>query len=249
MMARKGLLVAAGIAAFLIFLTALVPARLLTRVAPPGIAAAGLDGTIWSGRASSVRLQGRDLGAASWSCSPWRLLILEWSCRMAMQPVGGQLSVALSGAFDSDEIEARDLRGNLPITLLENVVTPAGWTGRLDLEVANAIIAGGLPQDAQGSIIVRNLKAPGSGGAMLGDFELTIGEGAVGSAGLTGRLNDLGGPLQVRGTIELKRDRSYLVSGEVAPGPGAGSAIFETLAILGPADGAGRRPFSLEGTL
>ncbi len=248
-MAQRGLLVAAGIAAFLIFLSAMVPARLLTRFAPPGITVAGLDGTIWSGRASSVRLQGRDLGAASWSCSPWRLLILEWSCRMAMQPAGGQLSVALSGEFDSDEIEACNLRGNLPITLLENVVTPAGWIGRLDLEVAKALIAGGLPQDAQGRIFVRNLKAPGPGGAILGDFELTLGEGAVGSSSLTGRLNDLGGPLQVRGTIELKRDRSYLVSGEVAPGPGAGPAIFETLSVLGPADSAGRRPFSLEGTL
>ena len=44
-------------------------------------------------------------------------------------------------------------------------------------------------------------------------------------------------------------DGSYLLSGEVAPGPGAGPAIFDTLAFLGPPDPLGRRPFTIEGTL
>ena len=248
-MARRGLLVAAGIVAFLVFLIAMVPATVLTRWLPPGIALAGLDGTIWSGRASSLSLEGRDLGAANWSCRPWPLLVFEWSCRVSLQPFGGQLETVLSGNFDTDEIEARDLTGSLPITFLEAMVTPKGWTGRLELDVATARIAGGLPQDAEGKLYVRALKAPGPGGALLGDFELTIGEGAVGTGTLTGRLIDLGGPLRVRGTVELKRDRSYFLSGEVAPGPGAGPSIFDTLVFLGPPDNSGRRPFSVEGTL
>lgn len=248
-MSRRGLLVAAGIAAFLVFLVALVPATVLTRWLPPEVAVAGLDGTIWSGRASNVSLQGRALDAASWSCRPWPLLVLEWSCRVLLQPSGGQVSVSLSGDFDADEIEARDLTGNLPITFFEGIATPKGWTGQLDLDVAKARIAGGLPQEAEGKLFVRGLKAPGPGGALLGDFELTIGEGAVGTGTLTGRLSDLGGPLRVRGTIELKRDRSYFMSGEVAPGPGAGPAIFDTIAFLGPPDISGRRPFTVEGTL
>lgn len=248
-MARRGLLVTAGIAAFLVFLVALVPAAVLTRWLPPGVAVTGLDGTIWSGRASSVNLQGRAMGAVSWSCRPWPLLALKWSCRVMLQPSGGQVLASLSGDFDANEIEARDLTGNLPITFFEGIATPKGWTGQLDLDVAKARIAGGLPQEAEGKFIVRGLKAPGPAGALLGDFELTIGEGAVGTGTLTGRLSDLGGPLRVRGTIELKRDRSYFVSGEVAPGPGAGPAIFDTLGFLGPPDNTGRRPFSVEGTL
>ena len=248
-MARRGLLVGAGIVAFLVFLVARVPATVLTRWLPPGVAVAGLGGTIWSGHASSLSLQGRDLGTASWSCRPWPLLALEWACRVGLSPAGGQLEAALSGKLDSDEIEARDLTGKLPIAFLEGIVTPKGWTGRLELAVASARIVGGMPQDADGKFYVRTLKAPGPGGALLGDFELTIGEGAVGTGTLTGRLNDLGGPLRVRGTIELKRDRSYFVSGEVAPGPGAGPSIFDTLGFLGPPDSSGRRSFSVEGTL
>jgi hypothetical protein len=248
-MTRRGLLVTAGIAAFAVFLVALVPATVLTRWLPPGVVVAGLDGTIWSGRASSVSLQGRVIGATRWSCRPWPLLMLKWSCRVELQPSEGQISASLSGDFNADEIEARDLTGHLPIALLVGIVTPKGWTGRLDLDVARARLAGGLPQDAEGKLFVRGLKAPGPDGALLGDFELTIGEGAVGTGTLTGRLSDLGGPLRVRGTIELKPDRSYFGSGEVAPGPGAGPEIFDSLAFLGPPDASGRRPFSIEGTL
>lgn len=248
-MPRKGLLVTGGVVAFLVFLVAMVPATMLARRLPPEIALTGLDGTIWSGRASSASLRGHTLGALSWSCRPWPLLVLEWSCRLALEPAGGQVSASLSGDFHGESIEARDLGGQLPVAFFEGIVTPKGWTGQLHLDVATARIAGGLPQDADGKIVVRGLKAPGPGGALLGDFELTIGEGAVGTAALTGRLSDLGGPLHVRGTIELKRDRSYFMSGEVSPGPGAGPAIFDTLAFLGPPDQAGRRPFSIEGTL
>ena len=247
-MSRKSLLVTGGVIAFLVFLVALVPATAVMRWLPPDITVAGIDGTIWSGSASSLGFKGRPLGAVSWSCRPWPLLALEWSCRVELQPAGGAVSAALSGDFNGLDIEARDLSGRLPITLFEGVVTPRGWTGQLDLDVTQARIAGGLPQDAAGKIIVRGLKGPGPGGEVLGDFELTIGEGAVGTGTLSGRLTDLGGPLHVRGTIELKRDRSYFASGEVSPGPGAGPAIFDTLGFLGPPDQAGRRPFSVEGT-
>ena len=50
---------------------------------------------------------------------------------------------------------------------------------------------------------------------------------------ITRRLTDLGGPLRVRGAIELKRDGSYLMSGEAAPGPGAGPAIFDIAKSVG----------------
>jgi len=248
-MSRKGLLVTGGTVAFLVFLVALVPATVLTRWLPPEVAVTGLDGTIWSGRTSSLTIQGRAMGAASWTCRPWPLFALNWSCHVALQPAGGMLSASLSGKLAGDEIDARDFSGYLPITFLEGIVTPRGWTGQLDLDVTSARIAGGLPQEAEGKIIVRGLKAPGPGGAVLGDFELTIGEGTVGTGTLTGRLSDRGGPLRVRGTVELKRDRSYFASGEVSPGPGAGTEIFDTLGFLGPPDAAGRRPFTVEGTL
>lgn len=247
-MSRRVLLVAAGIVAFAVFLVALMPATLLMRWLPAGIAAAGLDGTIWSGRASSVSMHGRSIGPTAWSCRPWRLPFLEWSCRVELRPPGGVVSIALAGDFDG-VFEGRELAGRLPIPLLEGFVSPAGWTGWLELDVDRLRVANGRATDAEGRVVVRGLRAPGPDGAILGDFELLIGKGAVGTGTLTGRLRDLGGPLRVRGTIELTDDRSYLMSGEAAPGPGAGAAIFDTLAYLGPPDSLGRRAFTVEGSL
>jgi general secretion pathway protein N len=247
-MARRGALIAAGIAAFLVFLVAMVPARELARRLPPVVALEGVGGTIWSGHARSLALHGRPLGAAEWSCRPWRLVLLEWSCRLRLAPAGGEVSGDLSGDFGQD-IVAREIQGSLPISAFEGLATPRGWSGTLELDLGELRLAGRRPVSATGTLYVRSLRAPGAAGQQLGDFELVVGEGSVGSEALAGRLRDLGGPLHVRGAIELDRTGRYLLRGEAAPGPGAGPAIFDTLGFLGPPDAQGRRPFTIEGTL
>lgn len=247
-MTRRSKLIAAGVAAFAVFLVAMVPASQLSRRLPPGIAMTGVGGTIWSGHAATLVVDGTSLGAFDWSCRPWHLVILRWSCRITLEPGGGAIDADLSGSFGG-EIEARDIRGRAPISAFEGMATPTGWTGELELDVDRIRVVERRARDAEGQLFVRALRAPGSGGQLLGDFNLVVGEGAVGTDTLTGRLSDLGGPLRVRGAIELKPDGSYFLSGEVAPGPGAGPAIFDTLSFLGPPDASGRRPFSIEGTL
>ncbi|MGH6962213.1 MAG: type II secretion system protein N [Dongiaceae bacterium] len=247
-MTRRDILIAAGVAAFFVFLVAMVPARVIAGRLPAGIAISGLGGTLWSGRAAALTVNGKMLGAVAWSCRPWRLVLLEWSCRVTLKPETGTASAELTGSLDG-ELLARDVRGQLPIRTFEGLASPPGWTGLLELDVERLRILERRPVEAAGRLFVRALKAPGPGGELLGDFELVIGEGAVGTETLSGRLRDLGGPLRVRGAIELKADGSYLMSGETAPGPGAGPAIFDTLAFLGPPDPLGRRPFTIEGTL
>ena len=247
-MAKRGLMVAAGIAAFLGFLVAMVPASQLARRLPANIVLERPSGTIWSGQARSLAFQGRPLGALRWSCRPWRLVFLEWSCTVRLQPPGGDLSGEFSGGFDGD-LGGRNIRGAVPIGVFEGIATPRGWSGQLELDLSELRIVERRPQSASGTLLLRGLRAPGAGGQQLGDFELVVGEGSVGGAMLNGRLRDLGGPLHVRGAVELFEDGRYLIQGEAAPGPGAGPAIFDTLGFLGPPDRQGRRPFTIEGTL
>jgi general secretion pathway protein N len=246
-MARRSKLVAAGIAAFLVFLIAMMPARQLTGRLPAGVVATGVDGTVWSGLASGLAINGRAIGAIRWSCHPWRLVLLEWSCHVILSPAGGEVSAEVQGDFDG-KVVGRDIAGRVPISAFEGLATPRGWSGMLELDLDQLRIEQRRPTDAAGTLVLRSLRPPGAGGQMLGDFELTVGEGAVGTGSLAGRLRDLGGPLRVRGAIELDRDGRYLLSGEAAPGPGAGPAIFDTLAFLGPPDSQGRRPFTIEGS-
>ena len=247
-MPRRGAFIAAGIAAFLVFLVAMVPAGQLARRLPPGVELDGVGGTIWSGRARALILEGRPVGALRWSCGPWRLLVLEWSCDVHLQPPDGDLAGEVSGDFGG-EVTAQAVRGSLPIAMFEGVATPRGWTGLAEIDLDELRLVGGRPTSATGTLHVRSLRAPGPRGQSLGDFELVIGEGKVGSDALTGRLRDLGGPLHVRGAIELDANGRYLLTGDAAPGPGAGPAIFDALGFLGPPDSQGRRPFTIEGTL
>lgn len=247
-MAKRGAYVAAGIAAFLVFLVAMVPASQVARRLPAGVAFDGVSGTVWSGRARAVSVEGRALGALDWSCRPWRLVLLEWSCRIGLQPAGGEVSGEFSGDF-AGNLTGRGIRGTAPIASFEGIATPRGWTGNLELDLETLAVGSGRPESASGRVLLRGLRAPGPNGERLGDFELVVGEGSVGGATLNGRLRDLGGPLRVRGAIELFEDGRYLLRGDAAPGPGAGPAIFDTLDFLGPPDGQGRRPFTIEGTL
>ncbi len=247
-MAKRGAYAAAGLAAFLVFLVAMVPASQVAGRLPAGIALDGLSGTIWSGRARTLAVEGRPLGALQWSCRPWRLILLEWSCRIGLEPPGGEVTGDFSGDFTGSFV-GRGIQGTTPISNFEGIATPRGWTGNLELDLDAFAVKSRLPESATGRLYLRGLRAPGANGERLGDFELVVGEGSVGSATLNGRLRDLGGPLHVRGAIELFSDGRYLLSGDAAPGPGAGPAIFDTLDFLGPPDSQGRRPFTIEGTL
>jgi general secretion pathway protein N len=245
---KRGLLVAAGVAAFLVCLVAMLPANQVARRLPAGVELAGVGGTIWSGQARTLTVNGHALGGLAWSCRPWRLLVLRWSCSATLKPQGGEVSGDLSGNFGED-IVGENLRGRVPIAAFEGIATPRGWTGELELDLDEVRLVGSRPAAATGTLFLRGLRAPGAGGQALGDFELTVGEGTVGGEALNGRLRDLGGPLRVRGSIELGQDGRYLLTGEAAPGPGAGPAIFDTLSFLGAPDSQGRRPFTIEGSL
>jgi general secretion pathway protein N len=247
-MAKRGAYVAAGLAAFLVFLVAMVPASQIARRLPSAVDLDGVSGTIWSGRARTVAVEGHPLGGLHWSCRPWRLVLLEWTCHIGLQPSGGDVAGDFSGDF-SGNLTGRDILGTAPISNFVGIATPRGWTGNLELDLEALTVASGRPESATGRLFLRGLRAPGANGELLGDFELVVGEGSVGGATLNGRLRDLGGPLRVRGAIELFDDGRYLLRGDAAPGPGAGPAIFDTLDFLGPPDSQGRRPFTIEGTL
>jgi general secretion pathway protein N len=245
---KRGALIAAGAAAFLVCLVAMLPAAQLARRLPPAVALSGVGGTVWSGEARLVAVHGRPLGALDWSCSPWRIFVLQWSCAVTLKPPGGEVSGELSGNF-RELRAAQGLRGRVPIRVFEGIATPRGWTGDLEVQDGEISLAGNRPASARGTMFLRQLRPPGASAQNLGDFELVVGEGKVGGEALQGRLRDLGGPLHVRGAVELKTDGQYLLTGDAAPGPGAGPSIFDALGFLGAPDAQGRRPFTIEGSL
>lgn len=248
-------LIAAGTAAFLVFLLAFLPAHLLLRFLPPDVVLTQVSGSVWRGGAGSVSVRFQpsgnfhSIGAARWHNRPWKLLLLELDYAVTLQPPGGQVTLDVSAGTDGDLL-IEDVEGSLPLLAVDGLLAPVGWKGVAELDIDRLLIRSAFPRSASGVLVVRDLTAAGPHGINIGSFELTLGEGAVGTEVITGRLRDLGGgPMKVRGTLELKPDRSYLLTGEVAPGSEQNAVITRTLGFLGPADSLGRRQFTIEGRL
>jgi general secretion pathway protein N len=248
-MRRPAALIAAGAAAFLFFVVALLPASVLLRFVPPEVTLSGLEGTVWSGSANSVLVRGKNLGRLRWSSRPWRLALLEVDYAVELQPGDGNVHVDVR-LSPGGQLELANVTGTFPLAAIDGLLAPKGWRGTAELAIDRLELEAGFPRAALGSVVVRELTAPGVRPLKIGSFELTLGEGTVGTEAISGRLSDLGsGPMRVRATLELKPDRSYLIQGEVAAGPEASGAVQRNLAFLGPPDSQGRRPFAIEGTL
>lgn len=248
-MSRPRVLVAAGIAAFLLFLAAMLPASVALRFLPPGLALDGLEGSVWRGSVANATWKGHALGPVRWTNRPWRLPLLELNYALDYGPPGEAVAADLS-VRTGGRVQLSSLRGSLPMSRFQGFLSPRGWNGRVEFDVRRLELQDGRPVAAEGTVHVRGLSAPYAGSGGLGDFELLLGEGSVGTEGIAGRLRDLGtGALTVRATLSLDPSGQYLLSGEVATAPGADPRVQQALAYLGPPDSLGRRSFAIEGTL
>jgi hypothetical protein len=248
-MRRPVVLAAAGLAAFLLFLVAFLPASVALRFLPPDIALDGLQGSVWRGSVASASWRGHALGPVRWSSRFWRLALLELNYAVEQGPPDGRVTLDVA-ARSGGRLALSSVRGSLAMAAFQGVLAPRGWTGRIELDIARVELLDGRPVAAEGTVFVRGLSAPYAGSGGLGDFELLLGEGSVGGEGIAGRLRDLGnGPMKVRATLSLDPTGRYLMSGEVATAPGADPRMQQALAYLGPPDALGRRNFAIEGTL
>jgi hypothetical protein len=102
---------------------------------------------------------------------------------------------------------------------------------------------------ARGALRVRNL-AVKSSGTRLGDYELEFPAGAAAGTVLSGTLRDLGGALEVQGTLRLDfAQRQLLVNAYARERPGAPPEVMRELqsaAQLSGRDSTGRIPIDLE---
>jgi len=217
-----------GVAAYLVFLVATLPAAWLgyaLESASAGAVALGEPGgTVWKGKgALAVRLRGSYRGIADieWRCNPLSL----FSGRLAVALTGDGPGVSLKGmlslGFRSVRLEKID--ANVPVGLMEPAL-PAGAAimdlykpeGRVRLVSDSLEIA---PASVRGSMTMEWLEAGMSGIARIGDYRLQV-NGSGERADL--RLQTLRGDLRVNGSGEWKaaQPREVQMSGEAQISPG-----------------------------
>jgi general secretion pathway protein N len=243
---RQGRLLAIiGVLVFLAVAVHTLPASLLASRLPAAISLSGVSGSVWNGSATDVTASGIDLGTVRWTGSPLTALTGRLQFDASATTTEGELKGRVQATLGG-KLLVEDTTLHWPLQPAGSA-TSAGWRGLIAGRIERIESEHGWPTRVVAVIDLNDLRAPGSE-ALLGNYRIEFDERSATAAGLSGRIRDVSGPMQVRAALAVRRDRTYLVEGEVAPRNGAPQNVLDTLAFLGPPDAQGRRPFSLSGT-
>jgi hypothetical protein len=256
---RTTWLVALGVLALLAFALVTLPAGVLsTFAARAGFSAGAFGGSIWSGRAESLAWRGAPLGNLQWRLAPLDLLRGRVSGHATLSRPDGSLDTDFSASLTGDDVRLRNANFALPIEALEALPLglPKGWRGRASGAFADLRVRNRLPV-VEGSLTLDGLVAPPPRSAPVGSFQavfphpqpqpsLSIPKDP---ANVTARVTDKGGPFSVDAQLTVSPARNFALEGTLAPRGNVPPAMQKSLQLLGPADAAGRRQFSVGGTL
>jgi general secretion pathway protein N len=243
-------LVALGVGAYLLFAILTLPASIvLSRLDSSGVRAAGVSGTFWNGRAQVLTVGGVHVGGVEWDLHVLPLFAARLNADVKVTRIDGFLQTEVS-ATPSGRLHFEGLTGSLPLTALPPNAIRGGWTGTLNLKLVSLVVEKNWPVFAEGTVEAIDVTGPSSKPVNIGSYKTTFPPDSAADGSLTGALTDIGGPLQISGTVQLKAaDRSYHIDGMIATRPDAPRDVVNTLQFLGPPDEQGRRPFGTEGTM
>lgn len=250
-MKLPGLLAGAGLACFLVFSIAMVPAQVLTDLsASDDLVFVGVTGTAWHGAAQNIKTPVLQFGRTVWSLEPLSLLFGRLAGTIETQWAGGaargDLSVGFNGSITVRDFEAR---GSIaPITRFMNLPVAGG---ELVINVTRLELADEWPRSIVGDVRIDNLPLTLVGVATgpRGSYQVSFTTEEVPAEGLiTGVLTDLSGPLEIDGVLILGPPSNYDISARIKARPGAPADIVNALALLGPVGPDGTREFSVAGS-
>jgi general secretion pathway protein N len=258
---RGGWLIGLGILALLAFALATLPATVLSRpLAKAGLTAIGYGGSVWSGTARGLAWKGAALGDLAWSLRPVRLLSGRLAGHARLARPDGSVDTDFDVALGADELRLGGLEFGLPLEALNALPlgVPKGWRGRASGTFEEARLVDGRPVALRGSLDLDGLVAPPPRNAPLGGFRAVFPHPqpqpslsvAQDPGNLTAQVTDkTDGPFAVDAQLTVNAARMFSLEGTVAPRGAVPQAMQQSLQLLGPADAAGRRQFSVGGTL
>ena len=249
-MRLRNLLIPAA-AVFVVVLLATLPASLVAGRLPASVVLDGSYGSVFSGGAEQLLVNGTPLGAVEWSFRPGALLGLALGYHVDLEgPDGaahGDLASGLGGTLTIERLKA-----TMPIATLTRAsgqATSLVGNGRVTIDVRRARLVRGWPVEIDGTLLADALQ-PAMVSRPIGSYEVRFsppGAGAPADAPLAGTLHDVKAPLSVAGTVALARDRTYVIEGTIATRGETPAEVLPALDAFGPADRNGKRAFSIGG--
>lgn len=234
----------AGLAAFVIGLVTLFPARVAWEwFAPPGIALSGIDGSVWRGSASEASAHGLYLRELAWRMNPGALLTGRLAYHVEGAPGGGALAADVA-VTAGGRVRITDLTGTVPLPLIEALAGVPGMGGYAQATLATLEIAEGVPVAADGLVEVTNLVLPFVAPTSLGGYRA---EFQTREDGIVAAVRDAGGVVDLAGQLTLGRDREYEFLGYVAPTGDTPPGLVQQLQYLGSPNTQGQYELRLSG--
>ncbi len=238
-------LILLGAVTFVVGVVTMFPARVAYSLfAPAGIRLSGISGTLWHGSVAEAEVSGIYISELSWQFQPGALLRGELGFAVEASPAGGLAAADVGVGIG--EVNLRNLEGGLSIAAIQSVVTMPGIEGSTRFDFPLVRLENGFPTAADGTIDIRGLVARGLSQAPIGDFRAVL---ASSDASISGSIEDLAGVLDIAGSLLIGADRTYLLSGLVAPTAETPEGIVNQLRFLGSPNERGQRQFRFEGRL
>jgi hypothetical protein len=246
---------ALGVGAYLAFTLSSFPAgTAYAWFAPDGVSFSGIQGTLWSGRAAAGSVADLQLHDIRWSLRPTRLLIGRLAAAVEARLSEGFVSAQVS--VSPRRLALSNVRGSTSIATLRSVLprSVSGVRGDTSVNLEQLELESGALTAIVGELRLAKLEvvpfAPSGSRELvqIGDYAVTFLDSA--GKGINASFADVGGPLEVSGTLVVDMQRSYTLDGLIKPRPDASQQLVQGLSIItADPDAEGRRRLTLTGSL
>lgn len=239
-------LIAAAAISLVLGLLLLFPARVAYHwFAPAAVTLSGIEGSVWRGSARHARAGGIYLRDLEWRIHPLALLTGRFGADIGAEPAGGFLETTVRASPGGD-IELRDLRASVPLSLFEEATNIAGLRGLLNAQVERLELRGGAPVAADGTLDVADLLVPLVARIPIGGYRA---EFFTQDDGIVASVEDTNGVVDVAGRLLIRPDRSYQFLGQLAAKDETPPSVRQQMPYLGTPNARGQYELRLEGSL
>ena len=173
-------LVVLGLATYLLLAIVTLPASLILSRLPPSVATAGVEGTVWNGRAQIVQIAGVQIGSVSWKLHALPLFAGRVRADLKVTRRDGFIDTRLSMPMSGGPLSLSNLTGSLPLAALPPSVAPGGWTGIVNARLEQLELANGWPTQIEGTVEIENLTGPARRPVNVGSYKATFPPGTAG---------------------------------------------------------------------
>ncbi|WP_422472955.1 type II secretion system protein N [Endozoicomonas sp. ALB032] len=243
-------LAALAVVSYSVFLLAGLPAAFVWRHAPnmSGIELEGLSGSVWSGSAQELTINGIELQEVSWDFQPSALLTGKVSADLE---VGDNLSAVVGQAtvtYSPQGVMVEDLEADVSAGWLQQLAAmpvPATARGNINLVVDSLVYEEGRCVELDGRMEWER----GRISSPLGNVELGKADADLTCKGntLEGKISQSSEFLTTDAVFSFNLNGSYSLNGKVSEGEALPETMKDGMKFLGRPDSQGRFPLTFRG--